>query len=175
MDLDQFWKIVDAAAASSRGNFSVRSRLVVESLSMLEGPEIIEFANIMARLLDEAYRWDLWAAAYIVNGGCGDDSFQDFRRWLISKGRQAYEGVLMNPETLPEWSEGEDDIFFEEFPDVSYDAYRVSTGRDMLNDLAAATSPLGWQKREPSGEPWRDEDLPRRFPRLFARHGTREA
>lgn len=31
----------------------------------------------------EAYRRDLWAAAYHANGGCSDDGFIDFRIWLI--------------------------------------------------------------------------------------------
>lgn len=34
------------------------------------------------------YRRDLWAAAYIIGGGCSDDSFIDFRAGLIAQGHE---------------------------------------------------------------------------------------
>ena len=32
------------------------------------------------------YRWDMWAAAYLIGGGCSDDGFIDFRAGLIAQG-----------------------------------------------------------------------------------------
>lgn len=37
------------------------------------------------------YRYDLWAAAYLIGGGCSDDSFTDFRAGLIGQGCDWYE------------------------------------------------------------------------------------
>ena len=38
--------------------------------------------------MDDSYRWDLWGAAYLANGGCSDDGFDYFRGWLIGQGRK---------------------------------------------------------------------------------------
>jgi len=53
---------------------------------------------------DRAYTWELWAAAYIVGGGCSDDAFSDFRATLISMGRQTFERVIADPQSLPSLS-----------------------------------------------------------------------
>ena len=49
--------------------------------------ELIEFHRLFNRAMDDAYIWDLWGAAYLINGGCSDDGFAYFRSWLISRGR----------------------------------------------------------------------------------------
>src|SRR5262249_4867117 len=47
-----------------------------------------------------SYRNPLWAAAYLVNGGCSDDGFEYFRGWLIMQGRAVYERVVADPDAL---------------------------------------------------------------------------
>jgi hypothetical protein len=36
----------------------------------------------------------------VVNGHCSDDSFENFRCWLVSMGRDVYENALANPDSL---------------------------------------------------------------------------
>ncbi|MFO0614255.1 MAG: DUF4240 domain-containing protein [Polyangiaceae bacterium] len=55
-----------------------------------------EFSCAMARALD----YELWAAAYVLHGGCSDDTFWDFRAGLVALGRDRYEAALHDPETL---------------------------------------------------------------------------
>ena len=42
----------------------------------------------------------MWCAAYIMNGGCSDDSFEYFRLWVISRGKDVYQKAKANPDTL---------------------------------------------------------------------------
>ena len=42
----------------------------------------------------------MWAAGFIINSGCSDDGFTDFRGWLIAQGKAIYESALDDPETL---------------------------------------------------------------------------
>lgn len=42
----------------------------------------------------------MWAAAYLIGGGCSDDSFIDFRAGLIAQGRDWYHTVLASPDSL---------------------------------------------------------------------------
>ena len=46
------------------------------------------------------YRRDVWAAAYLIAGGCSDDSFIDFRAGLIARGRDWYHRAAASPDSL---------------------------------------------------------------------------
>src|SRR4051812_2794306 len=71
-----------------------------QRLEMLDPNEIADFQRIFTDKFFDAYRNDLWAAAYIIGGGCSDDGFMDFRSELIAHGRAIYEAAMKNPETL---------------------------------------------------------------------------
>ena len=47
-----------------------------------------------------SYWTPLWAAAYVINGGCSDDGFDYCRGWLILQGREVFEHVVADPRTL---------------------------------------------------------------------------
>jgi hypothetical protein len=46
------------------------------------------------------YRWDAWAAAYLIGGGCSDDGFMDFRAGVIAQGRDWYQKAAGSPDSL---------------------------------------------------------------------------
>jgi hypothetical protein len=48
----------------------------------------------------DAYRWDLWAAAYVINGGASDDGFEYFLGWLMAQGRTRWEATRADPDSL---------------------------------------------------------------------------
>ncbi|MFH8443276.1 DUF4240 domain-containing protein [Streptomyces sp. NPDC018026] len=56
---------------------------------------------------DGVYRWDVWAAAYLIGGGCPDDRFSDFTAGLVALGRDWYEQTATCPDALAE-EDGED-------------------------------------------------------------------
>jgi len=82
MNEDQFWEIV-AATRAAADSFDDHADKLVSRLTTLEPEEIDAFGRIFDQLSDRAYSWDLWGAAFLIKGGCGDDSFFDFRSWLI--------------------------------------------------------------------------------------------
>ena len=77
------------------------SRLKAEALlTRIRGKHIAEVyampvaaASAFFRELAEAYRHDLWAMGYIVNGGCSDDGFCYFCCWLIGNGSERFDGL----------------------------------------------------------------------------------
>src|SRR6188472_790178 len=99
MDEDGFWKIVQNAHDSSGGDDQkcAALRRQVAALSKKDAPE---FARMFDAKMDQAYSWPLWGAAYVINGGCSDDTFTDFRAALISRGRQAFERAIADPDSL---------------------------------------------------------------------------
>src|SRR6266567_1831314 len=130
MTIDQFWAIVeetrDGFDPSLRdGNMDRQVQRFTESLGGLPPDEILQLARIFRERMNEAYRHDLWAAAYVIAGGCSDDWFMNFRSWLISMGRKAYEAAIRDPEALVDIADapGVEDVFFEEFQYIPRQVY----------------------------------------------------
>lgn len=175
VDADEFWTIVDesraAAAPAKRGSAVKRHvRALTRALERLPATTVLEFEKQRRAQSARANRWDLWAAGYVAFGGMSDDSFLDFRSWLISQGREAFERVLADPDSLVELtfdSDGEDLGYAEEWGYVPLD---VLDEHEEVDD--DELEPSG---AEPQGEPFPEDDgawFAERFPRLWARYGT---
>lgn len=136
-------------------------------LSEQSAEEVAGFEQHLVLHLHRAYRWDLWHAAAIIAGGCSDDFFADFCSWLVSMGRETYEAALGDVESLTDAaaSAGIEDVFFEGFSTVPQDVYEKKTGQLLDTALEHPMEPAG--VRSPA------EELPLRFPRLWATFGTR--
>lgn len=161
MNTDQFWQLIDGVHAGSHGGMREKCDLLRGRLATLSSEEILAFMDHFGDRMDRAYSWDLWGAAYVIGGGCGDDMFMDFRSNLISHGRDRYERSLQDPDSLAELSLSRD-IFFEGFSYVALKIYRERTGQIPVRKGAHPT--------EPSGLDWEEDDLPKRFPKLFAKY-----
>lgn len=86
-----FWKMVEKSRNMAKGNYELQCEKL-EKLLELETPKYIgEFNSTFRTMLNKAHTWKLWAAAYIINEGCSDDTFNDFRSWLIGQGEMIYE------------------------------------------------------------------------------------
>jgi len=85
MDEDGFWKIVQRAHDSSGGDMDQKCDALRQQIAVLSKDEALEFARLFNEKMDQAYDWPLWGAAYVINGGCSDDTFSDFRAALIEQ------------------------------------------------------------------------------------------
>lgn len=163
------------AKHASTGDLERQVSLLVVSLVQLSPEEIVGFADVLDALMARSYRNDLWGAAYVINGGCSDDGFDYFRGWLLAQGEQVFEAALRDPDSLAEavpaevGSQGPPEesrwIGCEAILYVADDAYEVATGGRPL--------PGPRRRKELMGERWEAADLPRRYPRLWARFGVR--
>ncbi len=100
MDRHRFWQIIGNARQAAGQDDDYFLELVEQQLLDQCPRELIQFHEIAIELFHEAEHDDLWAAAFIINAGCSDDGFMDFRDWLISQGRQVYQKAMNDPETL---------------------------------------------------------------------------
>jgi len=164
MDMDEFWDIIERtrAAASDRDPDSYTDALAA-ILRQLSPEQVAEFGFRFTECLRAAYHWDLWHAAYLINDGCSDDAFEDFRAWLISRGREVFERAVRDPDSLAQL--GKQALFcsfFEELLGVDDQVYEEMTGK---------RSPWHPEPHPPPGgekRPEDDLDLPNRFPALWA-------
>jgi hypothetical protein len=69
-------------------------------IGKLSKNEASDFAVLFDTMMDRAYSHKLWGAAYAIHGGCSDDTFNDFRSSLISRGRACFERAIADPDSL---------------------------------------------------------------------------
>jgi hypothetical protein len=159
-----FWRLVEETRRAGGNDTDKQVGLLDDRLRQLPKQDIIQFARIRRQLDQRAYTWNLWGAAYVIEDGCSDDCFRDFRAYLISLGRSAYEAALRNPDSLATVVQDEETGGWEDADDVAPDAYSSVTGEDFpLDDSDLSGAPRGTHFNE------RDAALAKRYPRLTAR------
>src|SRR5689334_478015 len=164
MDLDGFWRLVDAARAESDDDDDFLVRIDEALREMPETDEIMGFERELEGLLARSYTHELWGAAYLINGGCSDDGFDYFRAWLIAQGRTVFEAALKDPDSLADLDAA--DVELEDFLYVASEAYEDRTG-DEIRDEAYLQPPLPELKQTFDFE--NDEEMSRRYPKLWAK------
>ena len=165
MDENKFWEIISTSKEKSSNDFELQQNELKNELKKLNPNEIILFGNSFRHYRGKANTWELWGAIYIINGGCGDDMFNDFREWVIGQGKYFYYKTIQNPETLVELdSELIEDTELEGLGYVPSDVFETITGEEMPY--------LYQEKLETTGHEW-DEDngeLKSIFPNLYAKY-----
>ena len=91
MDQDEFWAIVAESRARAGGQILGQTAALHELLSTRPLDDVLAFQRHLVTALDRAGTTDLAHAAGLLLGGVGDDSFQDFRTWLLCHGREVFE------------------------------------------------------------------------------------
>jgi hypothetical protein len=178
MSAEKFWRIIERAAESDHDP-GAHVNALRTSLLELSLEEIISFEAAFRRYLNEAYTWDLWGAAYVIHGGCSNDGFEYFRRWLVSRGRDVYEAALTNPDSLAQLDvrTGPSNVYweFEEIYYVAMEAFNEKGGEGDVRDHSEPEAGASLTGREPSGEPFPEDEehLAQRYPKLWQRFGAK--
>jgi hypothetical protein len=165
LDEATFWQLIEETRSAAGNDTGRQSELLKDRLTQLSPQAIVDFARIRAGLDRRAYTYDLWAAAYVIEDGCSDDCFRDFRGYLISLGRSAYENALQNADSLAPFVQDAENGDWENADNVAPDAYSSVTGGDFPLDTSDLSGP-------PDGTPFNENDiagLTSRYPRLAAR------
>jgi hypothetical protein len=157
------WQIIDRVRAVAGGELTASVDAFRIELEALDDQALLEVDAGFSRAMQRAYDHDLWAAAYLIHGGCGDDAFWDFRAGLIALGREVFDAALANPDLLADIEDIEDRTLFEGFQYVP--------GK-LVEQRGLTRMGGGHSSGSPSGTRWNEDDtaaLQKRFPRLTAR------
>lgn len=137
MPEDDFWYLIEKTKKESKGNYDLQCELLTNYLSEKTANEIILFDRTFNMLMAKSYKYNLWEAAYALNGGCSDDCFEFFRTWLIAQGKNKFYRTVHNPRLLfffgvKELIQNYEGAFF-----CAKDAYRSKTAMDLYtyNDI----------------------------------------
>jgi hypothetical protein len=99
MDTDDFWNLIEAVPAPAHNGKPFHEALA-DQLAACTEQEIVDYHDKFEEMHQALCRLDVWAAAYLIGGGCSDDSFMDFRAGLIAQGRDWYQKVAESPDSL---------------------------------------------------------------------------
>jgi hypothetical protein len=165
MNQARFWQLTGQARIDAGNDTGRQSELLKQRLAKLPPPSILKFDRIRHSFDVRAYSYDIWGAAYVIEDGCSDDCFRDFRGYLISLGRGPYEAALQNPDSLAAVAQDAETGNWEGADNPSPDAYASATGSDFPIDEPDLSG-------TPRGKPFDENDtaaLAARYPRLYAR------
>ena len=178
MTEDEMWALFDTAKTKGK-DIEEQMEWLVTALSRKSAADIIRFEDVFSHALNRSYTSHLWAAAYVVLGGCSDDAFDDFRAWLLYQGKDVYEAAIKQPETIIpilEQVEKQGEMpMLEDLLLLSVYAFEEKTG---LEDDHFYRLQEQWNEKiseQPEIEfDWDEEDeeeLRRRFPLLWEKYG----
>jgi hypothetical protein len=170
MRTDEFWAVIERATADRPGSPVEVAKSAVADLATRTPDEIVAWARHLDKVLAASFTEDLWAAAYLINGGCSDESFDAFRGWLIGNGRDVVAHAVRDPDSLADLpavrAAAASDALFEaeEVLSIAEAAYEQATGAA----LPTSTDPVD----RPSSDSFWDfddeDEMHRRLPRLAA-------
>jgi hypothetical protein len=169
---DAFWSLVESARAGTTTCCEVAANAAAR-LATLPPSEIVATHQALWRLMDASYLHPLWAAAFLIRGGCSDDGFDYFRGWLLARGRQVFETAVADPGSLAGLTPTPDHTgrigTCENTLSLAHRAHRAATGEDLPDE---AWEPGDRPPLDPSWDfDFEDEaEMRRRLPRLAAAH-----
>lgn len=174
VDSKPFWSLIADARASVADPADCCA--VVDAatalLAAFRPAEIVAAHQVLWNLLALSYQNPLWAAAYVINGGCSDDGFEYFRGWLLTQGEETFHAALAAPDSLADLpvvvAAAESGLEFEceAALGIAYDAHQQATGMKLPEDAFTVNYPeldLDWHFD--FGD---HSEIERRLPRLTA-------
>jgi len=171
MTNNEFWDIIKKGK-NANNDIAKFNKIIQFELEKLSINELITYQQILYKLFQNAYTWDLWNAADIIEGGCGDDSFMDFRASLISLGKEIYENTMKNPDFFASLDEEKisNRIYNESFLNLGVQIYEEKTSKYIYDEFNFISN------NEPTGEKINFEDknienkLKIKYPKLMEKY-----
>jgi tRNA pseudouridine32 synthase/23S rRNA pseudouridine746 synthase len=158
MDEAVFWELIRRSRSDGR---EIPEQIMVLDglLRTFKAAEIKKFATLYAKAMRELYHWNVWALAYAARGGCSDDSFMEFRTWLILQGDPSlFDLAIKDPAAAAQRVPADPELPDGTLLPVIDEAY-----------YARAGSTFDWPMldlEQPKGKEWPEDQLGIRFPEL---------
>jgi hypothetical protein len=151
-----FWELIEESRLVSPDGTHFLDKLR-SSLERFHPKELRNFKKIFLTKVNELNTWEHWALAYIVRQGCGDDAFDYFKAWVVSKGLKAFDAIKsLDQDKLV--SIFDEDPQLEELYYLAEEIYESKTS-DFMPPVAVKSSKL-------TGKRWEEDKLVETFPAL---------
>jgi len=170
MRTDDFWAVIDRATADRPGSPGEVAKRAIADLATCDPDEIVAWGRHLDKVMIASGKEDLWAAAYLINGGCSDDGFDAFRGWLIAHGREVLARAVREPDSLADLptvqAAADTGAVFEaeEVLSIAEEAYGQVAGGEFPVSEAGPTRPEAADLWDFDNE----DEMRKRLPRLSA-------
>ena len=181
IDKDGFWTLLEETKQYFGQDTRSSAEWLKKQLRAMGPEEALRFHAFEHCYNDAADRYGLWnAAAVMIEDGCTDDGFLDFRAWLIAQGKAVYMNGLKDPDSLAA-VEPYNGCSFESLSYVGHDAYEALTGKSaydadlpepLKRELATARREIQYGPGIEYPHEWRE--MGAYLPNLCAKHLTPE-
>ncbi len=172
LDEDLYWLIIGKSLKGTSDQ-DEQEQFLIREIAKLTPKEMIGFRLRTDKLLYDTYNSEMWCAGYIMNGGCSDDSFEYFRNWVISRGKETYYKAKDNPDSLIGEVDDELEMYdFESFWYVALEAFRTTTGKDLydyIDDENFKTKEGQYPQFDFTWEEENPESMKKICPKLFTK------
>ncbi|KGL59085.1 DUF4240 domain-containing protein [Polaribacter sp. Hel1_85] len=157
IDEKVFWELININREKSEDKIDFIEKLS-NQLKEFKPSEIKRFERTFLTKYQELNRWEIWALVYIARRGCGDDAFDYFKAWVISKGQKAFENIKgLKISELKQYFD--EDPQLEEMFSLAENVYENKTGELM--------TPVRVKKQKLSGKEWKEENLEKEFSEIW--------
>lgn len=160
MTKEKFWQLIeysrgDFDPARFNGNMKRQLKLMEEALRLLPVKELEDYESIFHGYYGRAYTHDHWLAAYLIEGGCSDDGFADFRAWMISMGEKPFRAMIAHADNVADYATapGVECASFESFHGLACKIYEEKTGDTFPESCYKTKHPS-----KPTGRNWKADD-----------------
>jgi hypothetical protein len=160
----KFWQLMQQTHGEADGDEGQQSGLIEDGLKKQSPHAIVAFDRERHRIDRQLYTWKIWGAATVIEDGCSDDCFRDFRGYLISLGPAAVAQALRDPDGLAPMVQDAENGDWENADNVAPDAYSSVTGNDYPYDDSDLSGPPAGARIN-----LQESTLRRLYPRLAAR------
>lgn len=96
----QFWDIIDQSRKGVNTNFETQCVNITEILLQHDEETIIAFEHILRQQIEEANTWTMMAACFVVCSFMSDDTYEDFRAWVVGQGKANFDKILRDPNEI---------------------------------------------------------------------------
>jgi Protein of unknown function (DUF4240) len=161
MDAACFWDIIEKTKKNVSSS-AEQIELLIAELELFKATEIGKFYKLLQQKMAELYHWDIWAVAYLSQGGCSDDAFEAFRPWIILQGQTVYQLALKGVTKLSAHVPSGEETQAEGLLFAPAIAYENRAGKPMRPAKAKAL--------KIHGKPWEESELQSRYRELYRRY-----
>jgi hypothetical protein len=171
--MNDFWNFVETRREATKDNPDRFAECLINDLVALGLPQVLDFFQWFRILMDHANTYELWDAVDIMECGCSESTFLEFREWLILQGREVYEKALADPEWLADYVQLDTAFAANGLGGVAYYAHERITGRNLYLTMRGVNTGVKGVKM-PYTHETRDAVLKARHPKLYAKFGNCE-
>jgi hypothetical protein len=156
IDEEIFWKLIEQSRQGVTDQFEFLDKLK-STLETFKPTELRKFQKFLLTKQQELNSWEHWALAYIARRGCGDDEFDYFKVWAVSKGQNNFE-IVKRLDTSQLKEVFDEDPQLEDLLYLAEAVYESKTG-EIMKEVKVKHSKL-------TGKKWSEENITKDFPIL---------